>query len=156
MALTGLATSAYRFGLGGLIWTVRSRSDGQKSRFLYLAGAGHRRRARRRRCGSAVDGAVVLEVLELGEGNDGVKRDTSETLVQVASSISTWNDGEVRPEFLVAPTTFRARMEASILVVLGLRGVDEEVRPDEAENMASRCVRTLDGSDVLGSTDRVI
>ena len=136
MALTGLSTSAYRFGLSGLIWTVRSRSDGQKSRFLYLAGAGHRRRVRRRRCGSAVDVAVVLEVLELGEGNDGVKRDTSETLVQVASSISTWNDGEVRPEFLVAPTTFRARMEASIPVILGIWGVDDKVQLDEADKMA--------------------
>ena len=44
----------------------------------------------------------------LGEGDDGVQHDMTETLVKVASLIASWNDSEVRPELVLSPTSFWA------------------------------------------------
>ena len=72
------------------------------------AAVGRRRTRARWRRGSASDVVVVLEVLVLGEGDDGVQYDMTETLVQVASLIASWNDSEVRPELVLSPTSFWA------------------------------------------------
>ena len=50
----------------------------------------------------------------------------------------------------MAPTTFRAQMEASSTVVLGIRGVDDEVRRDEADKMARRCALLCPGAAARG------
>ena len=50
-----------------------------------------------------VEGAPVVPVL--GEGDDGVQHHMTETLVQVASLIASWNDSGVRPKLVLSPAS---------------------------------------------------
>ena len=82
MALTGLATSAYRFDLSDLIVALGSRSGGAKTRVSYLAGVGHRRRPGRGGDGSGVEVRGAPVVLVLGEGHDGVRDETTKPMAK--------------------------------------------------------------------------
>ena len=44
----------------------------------------------------------------LGEGDDGVQHDMTETLVQVVSLIASWNDSDVRLGLVLSLTSFWA------------------------------------------------